>query len=194
MPVTVRVISRPGSKIPFVAIPLAMMISFLLAWSADRMTEVPPVFAVSLAVVSALLATQIVIDLQVRRLLRELSWSGFAIFTATALTTSPGTAAGLTGLFAGAAMMAGIAALLVIVSRGALGLGDLHLAPLLGAMVGWFSPGGVILAWMITAIAGALFATIGLASGRLRRGSMIAYGPFMVLGSVATVAVIAIRR
>lgn len=72
-------------------------------------------------------------------------------------------------------------------------LGDLHLSPLLGALIGWFSPGAVLLAWMVTAIAGALFTSVGLATKRLSRTAMIPYGPFLVFGTVVSVAVIAIR-
>jgi prepilin signal peptidase PulO-like enzyme (type II secretory pathway) len=115
------------------------------------------------------------------------------IFLLCSFFVKPMEASGTSGLLVGAFSMAAIAALLVLVSRGALGLGDFHLAPLLGAILGWFSPSAVLLAWMITAIAGALFTTVGLVSKRLSRGSLIPYGPFMIFGTLVAVVAVGIR-
>jgi prepilin signal peptidase PulO-like enzyme (type II secretory pathway) len=193
MPVTARVLSRPSSVRPWVSLPIAVVVSSGLAWSSARLFEPNPVFVAGLAVACAVLGTQIAIDLCVRRLLRELSYGGLIIFAGSAAFQDPGDASGFTGLVVGAIVMVVVAGVLVLVSRGALGLGDLHLAPLLGALVGWFAPGAVIFSWMITAFAGALFTTFGLLSKRLTRESMIPYGPFMVFGSIVSILVIAIR-
>lgn len=193
VPVTVKVVSRPKSVVPWLAVPLAITISAVLVWSASRLLNVNLVFATGLAVVGAILSTQVVVDLCVRRLLRQLSYAGLAVFLVCGLFVEPLRASGISGLLVGALAMTAITALLVVVSRGALGLGDLHFSPLLGALIGWFSPGAVLLAWTITAIAGALFTSVGLATKRLSRTAMIPYGPFLVFGTVASVAVIAIR-
>ena len=192
-PVTARVASRPKTIAVWSAVPLAVAISLLLGWSVSRVSTLNVAFALGLGVVSAILATQVVIDLCVRRLLRELSYAGLAVFLLSSFFLDPVHASGLSGLLIGALVMTAITALLVLVSRGALGLGDLHLSPLLGGLIGWFSPGAVLFAWMITAFAGALFTVVGLATKRLTRGTMIPYGPFMIFGTVASVAVIAIR-
>ena len=192
-PVTARVSSRPKSLVVCSSVPLALTISLAFAWSASRVSTLNLVFSIGLGAVSAILATHVVIDLCVRRLLRELSYAGLAVFLLSSFFLDPLHASGLSGLLIGALVMTAITALLVLVSRGALGLGDLHLSPLLGALIGWFSPGAVLFAWMITAFAGALFTTVGLATKRLTRGTMIPYGPFMIFGTVASVAVIAIR-
>lgn len=192
-PVTKKVASRPKSRLRLLSTPIAVVIFAVLVWSSGRLFAVNAVFAFGLAVVSAILATQVVIDLYVRRLLRELSYAGLAIFTTCSLFVDSQRASGFRGLVFGAVLMTAIAAVLVLASRGALGMGDLHLSPLLGALLGWFSPGAVLLAWMVTAIAGALFTSLGLAAKRLSRGSVIPYGPFMVFGTVASVAMIAIR-
>jgi len=169
------------------------VISLIVALSASQLLALNVLFAVSLGAVSAILAAQVVIDIFVRRLLRELSYAGLAVFLIGAFCVKPMQGSGLSGLLLGALVMTAITALLVLVSRGALGLGDLHLSPLLGAIIGWFSPGAVLLAWMVIAISGALFTSVGLATKRLSRDTMIPYGPFMVFGTVAAVAVIAIR-
>lgn len=192
-PVTSRAVSRPQARLRWLSIPGAALITALLAVSAERVLTLRTPFVVGLAGVAAVLATQVIIDLGVRRLPRELSYGGLVVFVVCALITEPMDAAGPSGLLVGLIAMSAIAALLVVVSRGALGLGDLHLSPLLGALVGWFAPGAVLLAWMITAVTGALVTTAGLATKRLSRGSMIPYGPFMVLGAVASVVVIAVR-
>ena len=192
-PVTKRVTSRAKSKGPWFSVPLAAIISASLFWSATQLLTVNLAFAGGLAAVSAILATHVVIDLYVRRLLRQLSYAGFVIFLLCSFFVKPMEASGTSGLLVGAFSMAAIAALLVLVSRGALGLGDFHLAPLLGAILGWFSPSAVLLAWMITAIAGALFTTMGLVSKRLSRGSLIPYGPFMIFGTLVAVVAVGIR-
>lgn len=192
-PVTKKVASRPKSRLPLLSMPLAVCIFAVLVWSSGRLFAVNAVFAFGLAVVSAILATQVVIDLYVRRLLRELSYAGLAAFTACSLFVDSQKASGFRGLVLGAVLMTAIAAILVVASRGALGMGDLHLSPLLGALLGWFSPGAILLAWIVTAFAGALFTSVGLVTKRLSRGSLIPYGPFMVFGTVASVALIATR-
>lgn len=192
-PATAKVASRPNSIVPWLSVPLAIAITAVLAWSASRLLNVNLVFASGLAVIGAILSTQVVIDLCVRRLMRELSYAGLVVFLTCGFFVDPLQASGITGLIVGAIAMTAIAGLLVLVSRGALGLGDLHLSPLLGALIGWFSPGAVLLAWMVTAIAGALFTSAGLATKRLSRSAMIPYGPFLVFGTVVSVAVIAIR-
>lgn len=192
-PVTARVVARSQARFRWIPIPLSVGLFVVLWVSAERLLELRPLFVVGLASVAAVLATHVVIDLCVRRLLRELSYAGLAAFVVCAVFTDPMDASGPSGMVVGLVTMTAIAALLVMVSRGALGLGDLHLSPLLGALIGWFAPSAVLLAWMITAITGALVTTTGLATRRLSRGSMIPYGPFMVLGAVASVVVIAMR-
>lgn len=192
-PVTSRAVSRPQARFRWLSVPGAAVIVLVLEVSTERVLTLRAPFVVGLAGVSAVLATQIVIDLCVRRLPRELSYGGLIVFVSCALATEPMDAAGPSGLLVGLIAMSAIAALLVVVSRGALGLGDLHLAPLLGALIGWFAPSAVLWAWMITAVTGALVTIAGLATKRLSRGSMIPYGPFMVLGAVAAVVVIAVR-
>lgn len=192
-PLIAKVSSRAQSPAVWSAVPLAMLISSVLAWSASQLLNLNVLFALSLGAVSAILAAQVVIDIFVRRLLRELSYAGLAVFVIGAFCVNPMQGSGLSGLLVGALVMTAITALLVLVSRGALGLGDFHLSPLLGALIGWFSPAAVVFAWMIIAIAGALVTSVGLATKRFSRDTMIPYGPFMVFGTVASVAVIAIR-
>lgn len=192
-PVTAKVASRQVLRLPLLGLPLSLAITTVLLWASQHLTTVNFAASLAIAVVSAILATQFVIDLCVRRLLRELSYAGFALFLLLMLLVEPGSASGVRGALLGALLMTAVTALLVVVSKGALGLGDLHLSPLLGALIGWFSPSAVLLAWMITALTGALFTLVGLASKRLSRGTMIPYGPFMIFGTLAAVVVVSVR-
>lgn len=192
-PFTNNVASRPRGIVVWSGVPLAVVIAGSLAWSSGRFLTVTALLAVGLASTGAVLATQVVIDACVRRLPRQLSYAGLVVLIGSMTFVEPAEAAGIGGMVLGAVVMTAVAILLVLISRGALGIGDVHLSPLLGALVGWFAPGAVLLAWMIIAISGALFTSVGLATRKLARGSMIPYGPFMVFGSIVSILMIAIR-
>lgn len=72
-----------------------------------------------------------------------------------------------------------------LLTRGrGMGFGDVKLAPVLGATLGWIGLGpavvGLFAAWLI----GGAFAIYLLASGRAKRGQQVAFGPFMLIGAV----------
>ena len=64
---------------------------------------------------------------------------------------------------------------------GALGMGDVKLAALVAAVVGWPAAGWALL--LGVALAGAV-AAVGLASGRLGRRAVLPYGTFLALGGI----------
>lgn len=68
-------------------------------------------------------------------------------------------------------------------SQGALGLGDVYLAPLLGVHLGWFGSrtvfAGLVLGWLLIG----LTALVLLASRRVSRSSDISLGPSLLLGA-----------
>lgn len=144
-------------------------------------------FALAVSIVSAVLATQTVIDISVKRLPRVVSHSGAVAFFVLAAFVPRGSNSGVAGMIVGMLLMTAITGILVLLSRGALGIGDLHLAPLLGAIIGWFDPYAVFIAWVVAAVAGGAFVLIALATRRLERGSMVAYGPFLIFGTVVSV-------
>ena len=73
----------------------------------------------------------------------------------------------------------GLFFILALVGRGAMGLGDVKLAAALGALLGFPL---VLIAVFIGVISGGL-AAIGLViAGRGKRGSTMAYGPYLALG------------
>lgn len=98
-----------------------------------------------------------------------------------AWTTVPGAAAWGLGLFG---------LLLVAAATGPVGGGDIKLAGLVGAYLGWAGGGAaVLLGILVTAVSAAVVAGGALALRRMSRDSALAYGPFLLLGALAGVAV-----
>lgn len=71
--------------------------------------------------------------------------------------------------------------LLLLHVAGGMGLGDVKLAPLLGALASGLVPGGALLALVIAFLAGGIAATVVLV--RRGRGGRLAFGPPMLLGA-----------
>lgn len=68
-------------------------------------------------------------------------------------------------------------------SRGGLGGGDVKVATLAGAMVGY---PGVLTVAALTAVAGGVTAACLLMVGRATRHTVIPYGPFVALGTIVS--------
>lgn len=185
------VISWVAPEVPpkprWAAIALAPLFALALSMAGAAVISDSVLFALAVGMVSAVLATQLVIDICVKRLPRVLSYSGAVAFFLIAAFVPRGSNAGVAGMISGIVLMTAITGILVFFSRGALGIGDLHLAPLLGSIIGWYDPFGVLLAWMVAAIAGGSFVLIAMVMRRINRGSMVAYGPFLMLGTVVSV-------
>ena len=177
----------------WIAIPIAAAVGGFLAWAANDVRGPSWPMAVSMAIAGVICAQQLVIDLAVRRLPRILSLAGFVVVLAGAAVHPAGTTSGFSGALWGSVILTLITAVLVGVTRGSLGMGDLYLSPMLGALVGWFDPALVLTMWMATAILGGVVALVGLASRRVERRSFIAYGPPMILGALVAVFVATTR-
>jgi leader peptidase (prepilin peptidase)/N-methyltransferase len=72
-------------------------------------------------------------------------------------------------------------------SRGQLGSGDVAVAPMLGFFLGWVGLDVVVAGLLFAAVLGGVFALLGLLTRRLRRSSMFAFGPFLMLGAMIAV-------
>ena len=165
------------------AVPLAAGMAWILDWSASRFVTVTVPFAIGLAVVAAVLAVQTVLDLATHRLPRQLSYAGLAAFLVVLPFSSTSVVDRWPGVLVGLVLMMAIIVLLLVITRGSLGMGDVHLAPLLGALVGFFSPALLAIAWLVTAVTGGVVVALGLVTRRLDRSQHIPYGPFMILGA-----------
>jgi len=167
--------------------PLAGALAAVLVWSADRVEELGLPMAIGLGGVAVVLAVQVILDLSTHRLPRQISHLGLALFVVAAVVG--GDVARVPSALVGMLAMTAVTGLLVMVTRGSLGIGDLHLAPLLGALVGWFSPALIVPMWIVTALSGGVVVAVGLAAGRLDRSDHVPYGPFMVFGSMVAVLI-----
>lgn len=68
-----------------------------------------------------------------------------------------------------------------------LGFGDVKLAPTLGAIIGWYSVGGTFVGIMGAFILGGIPAGILLATGVVKKGTQIPFGPMLLVGAWAAV-------
>jgi len=75
----------------------------------------------------------------------------------------------------------GLFLLLAIIGRGALGMGDVKLAGVIGMMLGYPD---VLTALTIGAVLGALMALLLLVSRRATRKTAIAYAPYLAVGAL----------
>jgi len=147
-----------------------------------------PATAIAYALMSLVIATALialtVIDLHTHRLPRVIVLPLYAVVVvgigSAALTGDSGDA---WGLVLGAVIWTAFLGVLWWGSRGrGMGFGDVTLAPVLGASLGWQSI-WVSLAGLLAAfIIGAVVAGVLLISGRASRRSRIPFGPFLAAG------------
>lgn len=128
----------------------------------------------------------VALDLRDRVLPRQISYAALVVFVV--LVSVGSTASEWRSMATGAIVMYSIAAILGHRGR-LLGRGDVHLCPLLGAMIGWFDPWQVVTAWLVAAIAAACFAVVAMATARIRSDDVFAYGPFLLIGSAVALLV-----
>jgi leader peptidase (prepilin peptidase)/N-methyltransferase len=132
-----------------------------------------------------------VIDVQHHRLPNRVVYPTYAaglLLLALAAVAAGGWPAYLRGLVAMALMYA-LFLLLALVSPGALGLGDVKLAGLLGLYLGYLGAGRLALGLAAGVLLGAVAAVALLAAGRAGWRTQLAYGPALLAGSVLAVGV-----
>ena len=127
------------------------------------------------------------IDIAVHRLPRQISYASLSLISAFLVVGSASRSAQSADLVAGMALMFIVTGALRFVSRGSLGRGDLHLAPLLGALIGWFDPYRVLVACVAMAMSAAVVAGALLITRQRRGSDYIAYGPFMLFGTAVAI-------
>ena len=92
------------------------------------------------------------------------------------------------GALVGAAVMGAVYLLLAVLPGGGVGGGDVRLAPLIGALLGWLGIGELVLGLAAGFLLGGLAAAALLLGRRAGLKSSIAYGPAMCLGAWTAVA------
>ena len=131
------------------------------------------------------LGALLVIDILTHRLPRQISL--VAAVPVVALLLIGGGPSGRWAVVIAAIVNWLVSVLLRILTRGSLGLGDVMIAPLLGAIVGWFSPWALAALWLVASVLGAVWSVLSVTSGRRSRRDQIAYGPFLIMGTLAAV-------
>ena len=91
-----------------------------------------------------------------------------------------------------AALVNGTAYLLLALHRGAIGLGDVKLAGVLGLVLGWFGWPALVFALLATFLLAGALAGVHLVRGG-SRGDRIPLGPAMLLGAAVAIAARALR-
>jgi prepilin signal peptidase PulO-like enzyme (type II secretory pathway) len=155
---------------------LAMIAAFvLIAWG----TGGQPVRTLLLWLYAWFLLTVLVIDLE-RRLVLNVMTAPAAVL-ALAASFLPGAPTPVEALIGGAVGF-GLFFLIALIGRGAMGMGDVKLAGVIGLMLGWPAALTALLAGIIL---GGLAAAILLITRRATRKTAIAYAPYLCLGALA---------
>lgn len=176
---------------PMVQLLGAVSLAALLVVCASASASVPPVLALAWGVFAATIVVQVTIDLRTRTLPRRLSHAGLLVMVVA--VAFGGSGDDLARVLLGALLMTSITAVLLVLSRGSLGLGDLHFSPLLGAAIGWYAPSLVMVAWVLSSLSAALILLVLLSTGRVTRRTRIPYGPFLAFGTTAAICIGAVR-
>lgn len=159
-----------------------------LAWWCLLAGGPAPLLPLLLVVSSACLALAL-IDLDVHRLPNAIVLPLYPI-TVAGLALA-GLVSGqwhVLGALVGAIIWTATTGLLHVATGGrGMGLGDVKLSPVLGAIVGWIGVGASASGLLAAFVLGGLVAVALLASGHARRRTAVAFGPFLILGAAVGV-------
>jgi leader peptidase (prepilin peptidase)/N-methyltransferase len=87
--------------------------------------------------------------------------------------------------------MAAFYVLLIVIYPAGMGWGDAKLALSLGAALGWFGWVATVLGTAAGFLLAGVYSAVMLALGRVTRKSRIPHGPFMLLGALAVILLVA---
>lgn len=172
-----------AARYPAVELANAVLWGGLAWWGlvADGPTAMLPL----LLVVSSACLALFVIDLDVHRLPNAIVYPLYPV-TVVGLAFA-GLVSGAwawPGALAGAAIWTATTGALHVLTRGrGMGLGDVKLSPVLGAIVGWMGVGASASGLLAAFVIGGVVAAGLMASGRARRGTAVAFGPFLIVGA-----------
>jgi leader peptidase (prepilin peptidase)/N-methyltransferase len=93
----------------------------------------------------------------------------------------------LTNMVIGAAIAGVAMGVIYLASRGGMGDGDVRLAPLLGAFLGWINLPHVPIGLFLGFLFGALVGVAMMAAGSASRKTALPFGPFLAAGTVVAV-------
>ncbi|MDG4803776.1 A24 family peptidase [Micromonospora sp. WMMD980] len=179
----------PGCRARVGAPPAVAEVALLIAAAVLTLSGGPLGVRLALAWWLAWAVPMALVDAASHRLPDRLTWPAaagvWALLGVTALAGS-GPASWLRAVEAGLALAAGFAVTTLLFGRRGFGLGDAKLALGAGALLGWHGwpvlLAGLVLAMTLAGVAGLAL----LAVRRLRWSSDLPFGPFLVLGTAAT--------
>jgi leader peptidase (prepilin peptidase)/N-methyltransferase len=129
------------------------------------------------------------IDIDTKRLPDVLTLPSYAVAAvllgAAAVVNGEGDAA-LRALI-GAVAMGGLYFALLLAYPAGMGFGDVKLAPVLGAYLGWLSYGTLAVGAFLGFLYGGVVGILAMAVGKAGRKSKLPFGPFMLLGVLTAV-------
>jgi leader peptidase (prepilin peptidase)/N-methyltransferase len=125
------------------------------------------------------------IDLDVHRLPDRIVLPAYVVLTVLLGTASiiAGDPGALGRAAVGGGALAAFYLVLALVKPGAMGLGDVKLAGVLGFALAWLGWEQLVVGAFGAFLTGGLFAVVLLVTGRARRGSGIPFGPWMLVGA-----------
>ncbi len=156
-------------------------------FAADLPLAALPAYVWFLLLTAALVLT----DLDHRRIPNRLTYPGSAVgavLLVGARIFGPSSGS-LLRAAAGAAVTFGVFLLVGIVARGGLGMGDVKLMGVVGMYLGYLGWDLVVVAVAFGALVGGIPAIVLLATRRAGRKDELAYGPALILGAWAALAV-----
>jgi leader peptidase (prepilin peptidase)/N-methyltransferase len=131
------------------------------------------------------------VDLRTKRLPREITyWTaivGVPLLCVAALVEHEPRR--MLTMLLGAAISLAVMWLIYVVSRGGMGDGDVRLAPLLGAYLGWLNPGLALVGLFFGFLTGAIVGVVMLVASQGDRKTAVPFGPFLALGTVVAIFV-----
>ena len=160
----------------------ALFVLFGLEFGAD-------VALIAFCVLAAALVALVWIDVQTKRLPREITYTAIAlsapVLVVASIVNDEPERIWQAALGAGIALA--IMGAIYLASRGGMGDGDVRLAPLLGMHLGYLNPGivpiGLFLGFLLGAVVGVAAMTLGSAG----RKTALPFGPFLAAGTVLAV-------
>lgn len=135
------------------------------------------------------------VDAHTHRLPRRLSYAifgvGFPLLVVAAIVEND--LSRIVSSALGVVVATGLIGFLYWIGRGAMGGGDVRLAPVIGLYAGWISVQTVILAVVTSFLLAAIFALVLLVVGRAKRRDDIPLGPFLACGTLAVFVYSAVK-